>query len=646
MARPFRGPEAADAPKVSPKRARALLRRLLSLAKPEWKPLSVALVMLLIGSAGGVAFPQAIKQILDSALRPGGDPSVIDRTALVLLGIFVVQGAANALRFALFSASGERVVTRLRIDLFDKLLGQDIGFFDGKRTGDLTSSLVSDTAVLQSAVSLNISMLFRNGAQVLAGVVMLFYTSLPLTLIMLGIVPPIAIGAVVYGKRVRKLARAAQDAIGESGSIAEESLSNIRTVRAFTAERNERTRFDAAASKSFVLARKRIVTSSAFMGVAMTAAFGAVALVFWYGGRQVLAGTMTPGALTSFLIYTLTVAFGLAALADLWSDFMRAAGVAERVFELLDRRPTIPLEGGRTLDRVEGRVEFERVSFHYPTRPDVPVLVDLDLAVRPREVVAIVGHSGAGKSTLAALLARLYDPTAGAVRIDGAPLVELDPTWLRGQIGVVSQEPVLFSASVADNIRYGKRDATDAEVEAAARAANAHDFIRAFPEGYATEVGERGVQLSGGQKQRVAIARAILKDPRILILDEATSALDAESEHLVREALERLQRASSTDGGAGRTTLVIAHRLSTIANADRVVVMEGGKIVEQGTHQRLMKEAGIYKRLVEKQLHSGLLEGGGVLEGDLVDASRVSSHERADGAPLSGGSSAESTAAS
>jgi ATP-binding cassette subfamily B protein len=587
-----------DPPKVSPRRARMLLGRLFALSRPEWPRLALALVMLALGSAGSIAFPQAIKAIIDGALAKTSNVRLIDRYALVMLGIFVVQAAASAGRFLLFSTAGERVVARLKKRIFERLLEQELAFFDERRTGDLTSSLATDTTVLQSAVSVNLSMLLRNLAMVAGGVAMLFWTSVPLTLVMLAVVPAIALGAVSYGKRVRRLSRQAQDAAAEAAALAEESLSNVRTVRAFASERREVERYATAIDRGYDLASRRIATSSVFMGVAMTAGFGAVALVFWYGGRLVLGGALSAGALTSFLIYTLTVAFALAALADLWSDFMRAAGAAERVFELLDRSAAMQLEGGARLARVDGRVRFGGVVFRYPARPDVAVLSGVDLEIAPGEVVAVVGHSGAGKSTIAGLLSRFYDPNAGEVLLDGADLRDLDPSWLRRQIGIVSQEPILFSSSIADNIRYAKPDATDAEVEAAARTANAHDFIVKFPDGYATKVGERGVQLSGGQKQRVAIARAILKDPRVLVLDEATSALDAESEHLVREALDRLQK-----GGASgrRTTLVIAHRLSTIADADRVVVLDGGRIAQTGTHQRLMREEGLYKRLVERQ---------------------------------------------
>jgi ATP-binding cassette subfamily B protein len=327
--------------------------------------------------------------------------------------------------------------------------------------------------------------------------------------------------------------------------------------------------------------------------VASFASYAAAALVFWYGGRLVLQGQMTVGQLTSFLIYTLIVAFSMGGLADLWADFMRATGAAERVFELLDRVPAIPPSGGAQPAVARGAVALAGVHFAYPTRPDMVVLASVDLTIAAGEVVALVGSSGAGKSTVAALLLRFYDPQGGEVLFDGHDVRTLDPRWLRAHIGTVAQEPILFSTTVAENIRYGRPGASDADVEDAARAANAHSFVTGFPERYQTLVGERGVQLSGGQKQRVAIARALLKDPRVLVLDEATSALDAESEHLVREALERLMR--------GRTTLIIAHRLSTVKGADRVVVLDGGRIVQSGPHNRLVDEDGLYRRLVERQ---------------------------------------------
>jgi ABC transporter fused permease/ATP-binding protein len=569
-----------------------LFGRLLALAAPEWKSLAVGAVCLAIASSANLVFPQAIRILVDGALTNGAHEAV-DRAAIFLFVVGVIAAIAGAARFVLFTVAGERVVARLRRDAYAKLLDQEIAFFDEHKTGDLTSRLASDTTVLQNAVSVNLSMTLRNLTAAAGGVAMLFVTSWRLTLLMLAVVPAVALGAVIYGRRVRKLSREVQDALGHASSVGEESLAGIRTVRAFASESSEAERYASAVEQSFQLAKKRNVISGVFMSIAMAASTAAIAVVMGYGGRLVATHTMSVGQLTSFLVYTLVVAFSLGALGDLWADFMRAAGAAERVFEITDRVPSIPSAGGEVPGGVTGRIELEGVEFAYPTRPDAPVLRGLDLRMEPGQVVAVVGASGAGKSTIAALLSRLYDPTSGVVRLDGRDLRDLDPQWLRKQIGVVAQEPMLFSSSIAENIRYGKRTATDAEVEHAARVANAHDFVSSFPEKYATRVGERGVQLSGGQKQRIAIARAVLKDPKILVLDEATSALDAESEHLVQEALDRLLE--------GRTTLVIAHRLSTVKNADRVLVLDGGRVVQQGTHGELVAEAGLYRKLVERQ---------------------------------------------
>jgi ABC transporter fused permease/ATP-binding protein len=576
----------------------ASLQRILKLARPEAKRIALGTFFLAVGSVTSLVFPQALRRIVDDALALGPEGlRLINYYALGLALVFLVQAVATSLRFVLFSTAGERVVARLREDLFARLVDQEIAFFDERRTGELTSRLASDTSVIQSAVSVNISMALRFLATVVGGVGCLIYTSPRLTLVMLAVVPPVALGAVAYGRRVRRLSRDVQDALARAGEVAEETLAGIRTVRAFAAEKSEARRYGDAIRRSFDLARRRIFFASLFMGVSTFAAFGSAALVLWYGGRLVARGDLTVGGLTSFLVYTLLVAFSLGGLSDLWADFMKALGAAERVFELLDRAPAIPPSGGLTLPRVEGTIELTGVELSYPTRRDVKVLKGVDLTIRPGEVVALVGPSGAGKSTIAALVMRLYDPDAGRILLDGHDLRELDPVFLRRRIGVVSQEPLLFSSTIGENIRYGREDATDEELHAAARAANAHDFIMTFPDGYATLVGERGVQLSGGQKQRVAIARAVLKDPRVLVLDEATSALDAESEHLVKEALDRLRR--------GRTTLIIAHRLSTVRDADRVVVIDGGRVVQSGDHAALVAEDGIYKRLVERQFVAG-----------------------------------------
>jgi ABC transporter fused permease/ATP-binding protein len=587
-------PDAPASPKVPLK---TTLRRLYSLAWPERWPLALATVFLLASSVGNLAFPRAAGTLFDEALLRVSEGQVdlarVDRLALILVVIFAATAVASALRFVLFSRAGERIVAHLRSDLYQALMRQEIAFFDTQKTGELSSRLSSDATVLQTTVTSNISMVLRNAVQALGALAMLLVTSARLTSMMLVVVPPVALSAVYFGRRVRKLSKQSQDALAKASEVAVESLSGIRTVRSFAAEDVEVVRYRSAVDRSLELAFRRIKLAGAFFGVAFFAAFSAAVFVFWYGARMVATTELSAGGLISFLFYTMQMSFALSALAELWTDVQRAAGAAERVFELLDRRPAIPPGVGARLSEVRGEVRFSGVGFAYPSRPDIAVLRDFNLVLEPGKVAAIVGPSGAGKSTIASLLYRLYDPQAGTLTLDGRPYGELDPEWLRRQVGVVAQEPLLFSTSIADNIRYGRPGASDAEVEAAARTANAHTFISGFPEGYATLVGERGIQLSGGQKQRVAIARAVLKDPRILILDEATSALDAESEHLVREALERLMR--------GRTTLVIAHRLSTVKDAHRVVVLDAGQVAQAGTHQSLVAQEGLYRRLVEKQ---------------------------------------------
>jgi ATP-binding cassette subfamily B protein len=572
------------------------VRRLIALARPEARQIAAATLFLLLGSAAGLVYPQAFRLLIDTVAESG--LAHVDRTMWFMVAVVAVQSVSIGLRIYLFSVAGERIVTRLRERLYGHVLSQEVAFFDERRTGELMSRLASDTTVLQTTVTVNVSMVLRNVLLGAGGIVLMIVTSPPLTLLMLWVVPPIVVGALWMGRFIERLSKESQDALAASGSVAEETLAGIRTVRAFTGEARERGRYGESVWRSFTLARRRSRGMAWFVGISYFTSFAALALVLRAGLAETVTGGLTGGELTQFILYGVTAAFALGGIGEVWAELMRARGSTERVFALLDREPALPLTGGLTPASVTGRLELRAVSFSYPARPDAPALREVSLAVAPGEVVALVGPSGAGKSTIAALVPRLYDPERGAVLLDGTDIRELDPQWLRARIGTVAQEPLLFGASIADNIRYGRPDASEADVQAAARAAHAHEFVVGLPKGYATEVGERGVQLSGGQRQRVAIARAVLRDPAILILDEATSALDAESEALVKDALAHLM--------AGRTSLVIAHRLSTVRDADRVVVLDGGRVVQTGTHTELMAETdGLYAKLVARQFVEG-----------------------------------------
>jgi len=551
-------------------------------------------LFLILGSLASLLYPQAVKWIIDEAIIPK-DLHRLNQVALLLFVATLLQGSATAIRSWLFTFAGERIVLRLREKLFSRLLKQEVSFFDRTPTGDLMSRLSADTAVIQNAVSVNLSMLARNLAQAIGGTFLLFYTSPQLSLFALALVPPIGFGVVFIGKRLRRLAKASREQLANAATNAEEAISGIRTVRSFVREGFEVARYEKSLSLFLGLVRRRITLIAAFtLVITILAAFGLTGML-WLGGRLVVENHLSVGDLTSYVMYLLIVSVSIGTLGSLWMDFVSAFGAADRVFELMDRAPQIEEESGSSLKVAAAKIEFKNVSFSYPSRTQTVVTKNLSFAIQPGEVVALVGPSGAGKSTITSLLLRYYDPVEGKILIDGQDIKQVSVASLRDAIGVVSQDVFLMSASIEENIRYGRLSASEAEVLAASKASFVDEFVRQLPEGYATLVGERGIQLSGGQKQRVAIARALLKDPKVLILDEATSSLDAEGEFQVREALKTLMK--------GRTTLIIAHRLSTVRMANRVIVMEQGSIVQSGTHQELLSDKeSLYSRLIERQM--------------------------------------------
>jgi ATP-binding cassette subfamily B protein len=566
----------------------------MSLSREEWPMLAKGMLFLIISSAALMVYPQYIKTIIDQALKTK-DSSALNFAALTALAVFVIQSVTSSLRYYYFTLAGEKTVKRLRARLFSQIISQEMSFFDFSKTGELLGRLSSDTAVLQNALSVNISMLVRNFVQALAGITLLFYTSAKLTIFILILIPPLGLLAARFGKRVKNISKDTQDALAESSAIAEESLSGVRTVKAFAQEQWEIGRYKNRLEHSYQLSIKKILEIAKFTGIVSTLGLGAIVFIVWFGGNLVVSGEMSVGTLTSYLLYVMTVAFSVGILGGLYTDFMSAFGAGERIFQLLEKA-TLEKQVSHTSanDITNGLIKFEKAQFSYPARADMPVLKEIDLELRPKETVALVGSSGSGKSTIAQLIMRFYDLNAGQLTIDGEDIQKFDPHQLRQQIGLVSQEPILISESIADNIRYARPDAEMEEVISAAKLAYAHDFITGFPDQYQTLVGEKGVQLSGGQKQRIAIARAILKNPKILILDEATSALDSESEFLVQEALENLMES--------KTTLIIAHRLSTVKKADRIIVLDQGKIIQMGKHEELLRDnAGFYNKLIQKQ---------------------------------------------
>ena len=585
-------PAAARAPRRRPVSPRPLAR-LAPFLRPFAGRLLVALVALLVAAAAGLVFPWVVRELLDAAFRDGSRTR-LDRMALGLLAVFAVQGVMNYVQVLLLSSATEHVIARLREALFAHLVRLSPGFFTEHRTGELTSRLSSDLVLLQSVLNTWTSEFTRQVIFLVGGVLLLTITDPTLTLTTIAVAPIVVGVAFVFARLLRRASAGVQDRVAEATALADETFGQIRTVQSFVREAVETQRYQTLLGGVVDAAVARARLRALFFGVVGFVAFAGVTAVLWMGGQRVLAGTLTAGELVQFLFYAFFIAAAVGSMASLFGNFQEAIGAAQRVFELLDTPPTVaePARAARLALPVRGAVALESVSFRYG--PELPeVLHEVTLRAAPGEIVALVGRSGAGKTTIASLLPRFWDVTGGRVTLDEHDVRELAFADLRGAIGIVPQEPALFSGSVRDNIAYARPDATDAEVEAAARAAHAHEFIVRLPQGYATPVGERGVKLSGGQRQRVAIARVFLKDPAVVVLDEATSSLDTESERLVEAALEELLE--------GRTTLIIAHRLSTVRRADRVVVLDHGRVVEEGTHAALLARGGVYATLYQGQ---------------------------------------------
>jgi len=557
--------------------------------------LSLASLTLVASALIGLAFPMIVRFLLDAAFVQQSR-QILDRIAILLVVLFSIQALLNYAQTYLLSAVGERVVAGLRKELFAKLLDMPPGFFAERRTGELTSRLTTDIGLLQGVLSHQIAEFSRQILALVGGIVLLTLMQPRLTLTALGVVPLVIGSALYFGRRLRRMTVGVQDKVAEATAVAEEAFSQIRTVQSFVQEPAERGRYGERISASVRAALTRAQLRGLFFGVLTFSTFVGIVFVLWQGGLLVLEGRLTPGELVQFLLYTITIAAAIGALASFFSSYQEAVGAAERVFEILEMNASIsdPEEPAELPHPVRGRVSYEQVSFRYQRSPSLPwTLEDINLQCAPGEVVALVGPSGGGKTTLVSLLPRFWDADRGRVLLDGIDVRNLRLAELRGAIGIVPQDPALFSGSVRDNIAYARPGASQDEVEAAAKAAHAHEFVEQLPERYDTVVGERGVKLSGGQRQRIAIARAILKDPAVLILDEATSNLDAESERLIEDALSKLL--------VGRTTLIIAHRLSTVRRADRLVVLDRGRVVEEGTHAELLERGGLYARLYKRQ---------------------------------------------
>lgn len=574
------------------------LRGLLPFVFPHKLMLAGAVAALILTAMISLTLPLAVRRVVDGFETEATE--LLDQYFLAALAIAGLLAIGTGLRYYLVTRLGERVIANIRKAVFDRMITMSPAFYERIMTGEVLSRITTDTTLLLSVISSSMSIALRNLLILLGGVGLMLWTSPKLAGAVLLIVPLVIVPIVVLGRRLRVLSRQNQDWIAESSGNASEALLSAQTVQAFTHENPTARRFSDVTELSFESAKKRIETRAMMTVIIIALVFSGVVGVLWIGARDVRADAMSIGALIQFLIYAIMVAGSVGALSEIWGELQRASGATERLVELLGTDDTVadPISGVVLPYGGRGAIAFDNIHFHYPTRPEIAALDGVSFTVKPGETVALVGPSGAGKSTVLQLLLRFYDPASGTISLDGVPLPVMARQTFRSAIALVPQDPVIFAASARENIRFGRPDASDAEVETAAIAAAAHDFIAALPKGYDTYVGERGMMLSGGQKQRIAIARAILRDAPILLLDEATSALDAESERAVQEAVGELSKT--------RTTLIVAHRLATVKQADRILVFEGGKIVAEGTHDALVAEGGLYARLARLQFTSGL----------------------------------------
>ena len=583
-----------DDPTIERQRDLSALRMIWPYLTPYRWQLVGAAIALLAAASTVLAMGTGLRFLIDEGFAVG-DPVLLDQAVVVLGGVVLVLAGASFARFYLISWVGERVIADIRGALFDHVIRLSPAFFESRRTGEVISRIGTDTTLVQTVVGSSVSIALRNMLMFAGGFVMLLITSPKLSGLVLLVIPLVVAPIVLLGRRVRRLSRASQDRVADVGAYVDETLTGIRVVQAFGHEERDQIRFRDRVEDAFATAIHRVRNRAYLTAIVIAFVFGAVTVVLWIGGKDVLEEQISPGELSAFVFYAIVVAGSTGALSEVLGDLQRAAGAMDRLSALLATRSEIspPVNPIALPEPAEGQIEFRNVTFHYPARTEQQALKEFSLRVVPGETVALVGPSGAGKTTVFQLLLRFYDPSFGSIHIDGIELGSADPGAVRSRIGLVPQDAVIFSTDVAENIRYGRPNASEEDIRAAAAAANALSFIDALPDGFQTDLGEKGVRLSGGQRQRIAIARAILRDPSVLLLDEATSALDAESERSVQLALERIM--------AGRTTLVIAHRLATVLSADRIVVMDAGRAVASGTHVELLDNSPLYARLAALQ---------------------------------------------